>query len=376
MFDHPALTFSWRTALLLVAVLHLLVAAFILLRRNWDPSAYRILSLFLLVIVGVLMPQMIGFAGFYKAWPWLSFAPFDNALAAGPLLLLFTYLLTRGEIPRWILLLLIPAAIELVYQVYWFVQPLERKWAWVADFHDPYIQPVLNAAMIALAAVGVVGSVRQSRRYRAWLDGATSVRAEFDPGWLSKCLWVFIATVLVWAITNALHTFWAPLSYVQEYPAYLFLAASAYAIAQLALIHGREPFPKMPANTAPQTLPGPVHDPSTLADDAEALRRFVREQRLYLEPRLTLGELARRRATNQTDLSRLINQGLGVNFNRFINALRVEEAQQRLRRGNGDILEVALDSGFGSKATFNRVFREITGRSPSEWRRSAIEAAP
>jgi AraC-like DNA-binding protein len=87
----------------------------------------------------------------------------------------------------------------------------------------------------------------------------------------------------------------------------------------------------------------------------------------WREPEIDLAELARRLGTNTNYLSRALNEGLGMNFSAFINRLRVEAAQQDLLQP-GEILSIALDVGFRSKASFNRAFKEYVGCTPSEWR--------
>ena len=89
----------------------------------------------------------------------------------------------------------------------------------------------------------------------------------------------------------------------------------------------------------------------------------------YLEPELTLAELARRLRTSPAVLSKVINVGCGQNFNDFVNTYRVAEARRQLadpRRAHYSLLGVALESGFNSKSTFNRVFKKLTGQAPSE----------
>ncbi|MCF8812829.1 helix-turn-helix transcriptional regulator, partial [Xanthomonas campestris pv. campestris] len=89
----------------------------------------------------------------------------------------------------------------------------------------------------------------------------------------------------------------------------------------------------------------------------------------WREPDLSLPELARRMGTNSNYLSRGLNEGLGQTFSGFINGLRIAEAR-RLLAGDQDILTIALAVGFGSKASFNRVFRASLQCTPSDYRRS------
>jgi AraC-like DNA-binding protein len=69
-------------------------------------------------------------------------------------------------------------------------------------------------------------------------------------------------------------------------------------------------------------------------------------------------------------LSQVINQKSGKNFFKFINEYRVEAAKKML--GNNahqkfTILAIAYDCGFNSKSSFNTIFKEFTGYTPSEF---------
>ena len=78
----------------------------------------------------------------------------------------------------------------------------------------------------------------------------------------------------------------------------------------------------------------------------------------------SIADLARRLGTNTNYLSRALNEGLGQNFSEFVNRQRIAEAQ-RMLAGPGEVLDIALAVGFGSKASFNRAFLAYTGRTPS-----------
>jgi len=102
------------------------------------------------------------------------------------------------------------------------------------------------------------------------------------------------------------------------------------------------------------------------------------ESGAYLEAGLTVGKLADRLNTPEHRLRKLINSGLGYrNFSSYINSHRVEDAKEILadpERARLQILQVALDLGYGSIASFNRAFREATGEAPTSFRRKALLA--
>ena len=65
-------------------------------------AANRFLGLLIFAIALMVTPYIIGFAGFYDTYPWLSFAPFSTSLSFGPLLYLHIYALIHGRTPeRW-----------------------------------------------------------------------------------------------------------------------------------------------------------------------------------------------------------------------------------------------------------------------------------
>ena len=126
--------------------------------------------------------------------------------------------------------------------------------------------------------------------------------------------------------------------------------------------------PASPALPAARAAPA-AGLPAELLPWREKLLHLMEQEQPWLEPELTLTELAHRLRTNPGLLSKVINAGCGQNFNDFVNAYRVREARRKLadaRFAHYSLVGVALESGFNSKSTFNRVFRKVTGQAPSE----------
>ncbi|MGI4864335.1 MAG: helix-turn-helix transcriptional regulator [Janthinobacterium lividum] len=121
----------------------------------------------------------------------------------------------------------------------------------------------------------------------------------------------------------------------------------------------------------------PVEAPATLAAEPtpdllrwrDRLVQLMEQAQPWREPDLTLHELAQRLGTHPALLSRVLNTACGQNFNDFVNTYRTQEAQRKLadpRFAHYSLMGVALESGFNSKSTFNRVFKKLTGQAPSE----------
>lgn len=364
------LILGWRSALLLVFFIHLLVAATILLMRKVDRQSDSIFAAFLIVIAFDLVPQIIGFMGFYDAFRWLTFAPFSNTLLIGPLLYLYIHALTQGSVHRNLWFLLTPGLVYFCYEFYWFLQPLQAKYAWSSGPIHKIMYTGETFISLALCVFAIVRSWLIIRHYRLWLQRYSSNRADFDARWFPFYMIAFSIPIAAWVALEIIRYVSNGLNYFEAYPFYLIFASAAYAMAMGAIMQSKSYFPKMHAA-------GPENVTPDLADDGpasasiipvEAIRRTIIDQQLHLEPRLSLSDVARAMASNESYISKAINQGTNKNFNRLINEIRINSAKTRLLESQEDILTLALACGFNSKATFNRVFREITEMTPTQFR--------
>ena len=111
-----------------------------------------------------------------------------------------------------------------------------------------------------------------------------------------------------------------------------------------------------------------VHDP--IFND---LLELMEGEKLYLNPELTIGELANQLNIPAHHLSKLINEKMRKNFFEFVNDFRIQEFKRLVanpQHKHISILGLAMDAGFNSKASFNRIFKNSTGLTPSEFRES------
>ena len=110
--------------------------------------------------------------------------------------------------------------------------------------------------------------------------------------------------------------------------------------------------------------------------EIEALKQklydTLQNKKVYLDDSLSLADLADELGITTKKLSELINQHLDTNFYNLINEYRVNEVIRRLALPDAEkytLIAIAFDSGFQSKASFNRIFKQRTGKSPSDYRR-------
>lgn len=321
--------------------------------------ALRSLGALLIVLCGMLTPFAIGYAGFYDRWPWLSFAPFSVPLAMGPLLYAhLNALIFDRPISRWHAAL--PTA-QFAYQAVAFCLPLDLRGSFDRAVQRPWLDPILAALLlVSMVAYAVVG-LRALRQHRGWLVARRSDLAAARRVRAVLIAYTAIVTVRTGYLTA--DAVIAPLSYFDMFGFYAVLTVVGNYLA----IEGWRQ-----ADTRLQPIVEPVE--RDWRPIAAGWMDQIEAHRWWRDPDLDLAELARKLGTNTAYLSRGLNEGLGLSFAEAINGLRVEHVAARLQdSADGDILTLAIDAGFGSKATFNRVFKERFGVTPSAYRRVSTD---
>ncbi|WP_052262296.1 helix-turn-helix domain-containing protein [Pseudoalteromonas luteoviolacea] len=101
------------------------------------------------------------------------------------------------------------------------------------------------------------------------------------------------------------------------------------------------------------------------------LNNSMRNDKLFLNPQLSISELAKHIDSTTAEVSCTLNTHLNMNFYDFVNRYRVDEAKLLLCKTSHKILAVAFDAGFNSKSTFNKLFKSYTGLTPSQFRKEA-----
>ena len=114
-------------------------------------------------------------------------------------------------------------------------------------------------------------------------------------------------------------------------------------------------------------------------DEHDLLPRFrhiMRENKLFLQANLTLGDVAEELHSNKTYISKLVNNTYNMGFPELVNTLRIDYAEQYIlehREAKQD--EIATACGFTSASSFNNMFKKMTGMTPKEWERHATTRA-
>ncbi|HEX8535563.1 MAG TPA: helix-turn-helix domain-containing protein [Allosphingosinicella sp.] len=345
---------AWST-LLAVLALQMVLLAVVAGLAPANRRANHFLAALLLVMASMMLPFVLGYAGFYDAYPWLTAAPFSIPLALGPLAYLYVRALV-GRRREPLFHFALPAG-QFLYQCVLFTFPTASKWWWDENIHEPLIAPPLTAALLLSMAAYTTGSWRELRRYETWLKDR---RRSTAPARRLGAGLVVLAGLLVAEAGYELFETWVrPIDYFDLFGFYVLIGILGIFLGLNGWRNSDVP--------APAIIDVPERDWS--AQGACWLQE-LRASDWWRDPSLDLPGLASRLGTNANHLSRALNAHAG-GFAAALATLRAEAVAKDIGSGReADLLTLALEAGFGSKASFNRAFRVRYGKSPSAYRSS------
>jgi AraC-like DNA-binding protein len=248
-----------------------------------------------------------------------------------------------------------------------------------------YDQEVLTTdapwqAMVALVAktltipVYLVWTLILLRNHRRNIARYFSDLEKIDLRWLQYLVW---SMVVVWgfALISAVIKFRTHFEDAFHSEPYIFSAATLwvfglgyYGLKQTPVFNNAviRDQPKVTSETPRNNKLAP----EVAEQHRQRLMAHMEKEQPYLQSKLTLHQLATELQLPAQTLSELLNDILNQNFFQFVNGYRVEEVKKRLqdpKYRNLTILGIALESGFNSKAAFNRIFKQHTGLIPSAY---------
>lgn len=199
-------------------------------------------------------------------------------------------------------------------------------------------------------------------------------------GFLVIRFWaVLVAAMIILAIGFGISTDFETMGLLGNYTTFLLVSVLIFfGLGHSSVFEGLE----QKNNNEPEPIKD-EQEPESQKDKIkpeliEQISRYMDAEKPYLTPALTLEKLAGQLKIQPRLLSNIINRHFDCNFFEFINSYRVEEAKRMLadnRYSDKTMLDIMLDVGFNSKATFNTLFKKKAGMTPSEYRRAVQPAA-
>jgi AraC-like DNA-binding protein len=236
---------------------------------------------------------------------------------------------------------------------------------------DGFYHPAARILMVIVFWAYLLLAIRMFRRSAMETPGPVPSLAKQNQlaTWIKSFLAVITGIALAWTVTifgSVIFRF-RTLSYFEPIEIVLvifvyWIGLRSYHCARVVYIHAQD------TKTYADKL---------TADDAEVciklLKNAMEVDRLYLDAEMSVNKLADTLQLNVKLVSAILNGHLNKGFNAFVNEYRVNAVKERLLMpayGHLTNLGIALNCGFKSEATFHRVFKELTGTSPSEFRKN------
>lgn len=344
-----------------------------LLRRKSTANLFLAALIFLVSLK--LVPYILGFSGVYQRAPWLSYAPFELESGFGPLIFFYVVARTSQNMPRSWTKHFLPLAIEFTYYLVMFLQPLAFKNSWHGRV-QVYVDQVDYWYGLASLGVYLFLSLRQTRAYQSFTANNLTQGDPKTIRFLRSLLSVFTVLLFIRAFFNVWSIFRPGMTFDQSYLSYFWMAVVIFVLGTgaLALDEKLAPIPPEPLTPEPEPEDPPAKDWKKVADQIEA--RCIAAT-LWRDPMLNLQAFADRVDYSPSYISKALNNGLNESFSEFINRHRVAEVQQMMKHPgeSRDVIELAYECGFNSKASFNRIFKQLTGQTPTQFRASQPAAS-
>ncbi len=196
--------------------------------------------------------------------------------------------------------------------------------------------------------------------------------------WLKKSLLVGGLLCILWFFSFNIFGNYLNKGYYKYYPLWIGIAILMYwigytAILQKHLYNERVEIRSKISNKKRQNRQLNNESPSNLSTTSFNKMDFlVRERKLHLNPNLTLKSLAGLSGFSSGYISQLINEYAQLNFNDYINTLRINEAKYMLKEREYDnytMAAIGLEVGFNSKSSFYSAFKKFTDKTPVEYKK-------
>jgi AraC-like DNA-binding protein len=357
------ITFTFTVLILGVIISSSFFASILLWFSHQNKLSNRFLALLILSIALWLIDHFLRISSIYSQNANLYFLPIFYSLAFGPLIYFYVKSLVNQSFrfQKRDFLHFVPVLFQAGLYLFlttknyafknWYWENIHQWITYKIEFDGTFISMLIYLGL----------SIRLLRKYQTYVVNNFSETSKIRLNWLKTILIILVILCLQWMLEIILRDFFN-LYFNYDYSIQilgimaLVLASGGIRQSNLTINFEEESAPKTQVQIDAQIL--------------EQLKNGMEIQKLYLNPTLTLSEFAKDLKLNPKIVSQQINTGLGKSFNDFVNEYRVEEVKRRLNSSDihrFTILGIAYESGFNSKTTFNRIFKDFTGVAPRDF---------
>jgi len=378
------MTFNLTNVLFILIIFQLLFLCFFLFTQQKGKQAgNNLLGFFFLTICLNLLDVFLLNTGIYFTHP--NFAGLGNCLPLvfGPLL----YFYTRAVIYKNFsfnlksLLHFLPFLVFFsATEFYYLSQPYEVKETFLhglSGHQVPLAVSIVTGFIFIQFLFYAIASLRLVSLYKKTANQLFSNPKQTDVSWLYSIIIFFILIMVITTLNGVLAQ--------TPFAKYFLVAFNLVILAVLVFVvrvlmralrlsyflsfAEKNDVPERPA-ASPKTNTD-TKDKAEKEKIVQTLLRYMESDKPYLEPELTLDQLASQLSLKPRALSQAINEIRQQTFFDFINHFRIDEAARLLTNPKDKkitILEVLYQVGFNSKSSFNTLFKKYKGLTPTEFR--------
>lgn len=356
---------------------------FLLLAKKHKTLSDKILAVWMFIIGIQLFVYYLGYMDYNETMPFLISISHTIPLIHGPMLFLYTVfsLRTSQRIGWKDYLHLSPTVVSCIYlSSFSFFFSAEGK-PTVAPARINELEVFLNLFLFLFfisSSVYPILSYRLLNKHRRLINQNFSYKEKINLNWLKYCIWgiglIYLAAIITLVLRNTLgerFSLNAGMMVIYAIVSLFVIFLGYFGIRHKGIfVDG-----VAEGNTIVEPRSAGEYKKTGLKQaDAELFHKkltmIMKEQKPFLEPKLTLHALASELDIPIHHLSQIINQFEQKNFYDFINEYRVEEFKERVsdpKNSSFSFLAIAYDSGFNSKSSFNHVFKKLSGKTPSQF---------
>ena len=375
---------DWVELILTIGAFNgLLIGAILFSLKNANRTATVIFGLIVFLFALLVVEELAEYKRWVFEYPRLLNIADSFSLLISPLILLYALLITerKKKLKSLDLLHLLPFLAFVLYLIPFYLLPDQQKLDRI-NYDPTGVVNGLKALVTAAYIFGTLGYMIHFVRLRKWRvfpqNNFQNIR------WFLGLLVSLGVLGLLVIILTILFNRGVAMPFDPDTFSVLFISFLFYAMSVKLM---RNPF--LFWNLKELEAASKVHfeKPSAekkgyqtsplKAEDKELylqkLKTVMDESKPYLNPELSPTDLEALSQVKAYYISQVLSEVLNCNFYEFVNAYRVEEFKKLLAAGEDadkTLLALGLEAGFNSKSSFNRVFKQFTGLTPSQYKKS------
>ena len=367
---------GFNVSMLLSNVIGITFALLLILSKRKNQRANRFLGFMILIMTAWIFWVASLDIGLDRYFASINVIPFTFSLALGPCIYFYVKYLCwptnkgcKHDIWHFS-----PVLLEILAHIFKVLESQSKGISPEETDIFIIIYPLIQLASLASVAIYFSFSLKQLKQFHLFLKENFSDYYQYQLHWLKRLLIIFVVLEFSWLPYTLVDYFVFDfnLAIADYYPLYLLISV-------ITVWLGIESFLRPELVVLDRQLEQkPQADVAATEDDIATgrwLEQEIKANRYYLNSDLTLKILAEHLNMHPNNLSRVLNKGLNKCFADVINAYRVQAVVAKFSESRHDsftLLDIALESGFNSKTTFNRIFKKFTGKTPLEFKKQQI----